>query len=84
MDSMDSMDSDQPRFPAPARGSFLADEEFATRGNHLEGWNNAVNDALAKFRRTPSNAYQVTITLSASVEEEQNPGRITEYIATLI
>ena len=84
MDSMDSTDSDQPRFPASARGTFPADEEFAARGNHLEGWNNAVTEALAKFGRAPGKTYQVTVMLSASVEEEHNPGRITEYIATLI
>lgn len=78
------MVSKQPRFPASARGTFLADEKFAAAGNHLEGWNNAVTEALAKFQRTPGKAYQVTVMLSASVEEERNPGRITEYIATLI
>jgi hypothetical protein len=75
---------DEPLFPDPARGMFVPDDEFTRSGNHLEGWNRAVDDALAKFRRTPGKAYQITVVLSAAVEEEQNPGRITAYIATLV
>jgi hypothetical protein len=71
-------------FPAPARGVFEADEDFIARGQHMEGFNNAIQQALESFNRTPRAKYPVHIVLSATVEETTNPGRITEYIATVI
>ena len=78
------MQTEEPLFPDSARGVFVPDDDFTRAGNHLEGWNRAVSDALAKFGRVPGKTYQVTVVLSAAVAEEQNPGRITAYIATLV
>jgi hypothetical protein len=69
----------------PAQGRFTVNEDFLSRGqNHHDGWDNAVSDALLKFRRNPGDSYAVTVVLSATVLAESNPGRITEYIATIV
>jgi hypothetical protein len=78
------MASSEQASPAPARGSFIPDAAFTARGDHIDGWNKALTEALENFRRTPGQSYQVTVILSAMVEEERNPGRITSYDATLI
>jgi len=81
------MPSTSDSFPDPARGVFSADE-FSDRDappDHMKGWNNAVQRALDAFNRPPNGSqYQVTWVLSATVVEEDNPGRISEYIATAI
>ncbi len=67
-------------FPAAARGVVQARDA----DSHIDGWNKAVEKALSEgFSSRESNStYQVTFTLSATVEEGDNPGRISEYIAT--
>jgi hypothetical protein len=69
----------------PAQGRFTVDDDFVSRGqNHHEGWNNALDAALLNFKRNPGDSYAVTVVLSATVLAERNPGRITQYIATII
>ena len=74
------MPSTSASFPAAARGVIPADRATS----HIDGWNQAVEQALSEgfSSRDPNNTYQVTFTLSATVEEGDNPGRISEYIAT--
>lgn len=78
------MASMEQEFPEPARGTFVPDEEFLREGAHVDGWNRAIDDALQNFGRKPGSRYQVTVVLSALVEETDNPGRINAYIATII
>jgi hypothetical protein len=78
------MSTDDAAF-APAQGRFIVNEDFLTRGqSHHDGWDNALSDALLKFRRNPGDSYSVTVVYSATVLAESNPGRITEYIATIL
>ena len=81
------MPSTSDSFPDPARGVFRAEEDpdRTSPPDHMKGWNNAVQDALQNFHRgDPGTTFQVTFVLSATVVEEDNPGRISEYIATAI
>jgi hypothetical protein len=68
------------RFPQMARGSIRSDDI----PDHMAQWNHAIERALMNLARTPGNTYQVNVVLSATIVEEENPGRITEYTATLI
>jgi hypothetical protein len=79
------MPSTSDSFPASARGTYRPDDDFIRDSptDHMKGWNNAVQDALQQFNRPPRDSvYQVTFVLSATVVETDNPGRISEYIAT--
>jgi hypothetical protein len=75
------MPSTSERFPPAARGVIPAGPGVTS---HIDGWNQAVDVALGESfsSRDSDNTYQVTFTLSATVVEGDNPGRITEYIAT--
>jgi hypothetical protein len=74
-------------FPPAARGRFV---DGATPDpdvqDHMAGFNNAIDEALRLgFASRESNrTYQVTVHLSATVREGTNPGRISEYIATVV
>jgi hypothetical protein len=79
------MSSTSDSFPVAARGTFRPDDDFIRNSppDHMKGWNNAVQDALQQFNRPPEgSSYQVTFVFSATVVETDNPGRISEYIAT--
>jgi len=81
------MSSTSDSFPDAARGVFRAEDfpDLNAPPDHMKGWNNAVQNALDAFNRPPAGSqYQVTFVLSATVVEEDNPGRISEYIATAI
>jgi hypothetical protein len=74
------MPSTSDRFPPAARGVIPESEAES----HIDGWNKAVEKALSEgfSSRESDSTYQVTFQLSATVVEDTNPGRITEYIAT--
>jgi hypothetical protein len=76
------MSTEDTSFPPPARG--VVGVEELKQQSHLDGWNLAVERALKDFKRQRGQTYQVNVVLSAAVEETDNPGRITAYIATLI
>jgi hypothetical protein len=81
------MPSTSASFPPAARGKF-ADGDTPDPGvqDHMAGFNNAIDKALREgFSSRDSNStYQVTVHLSATVVEGDNPGRISEYVATVI
>ena len=76
------MASQQPPFP-PGTGVFRPnDDPGFDRGDHITGWNKAVDNALANFGRAPGR-YHADIVLSATIVVE-NPGSVVEYIAKFI
>jgi hypothetical protein len=80
------MPSTSESFPDAGRGVFRSDETPDDQTpDHMRGWNNAVQKALRGLDRGDAGTvFQVTFVLSATVVEEGNPGRISEYIATAI
>jgi hypothetical protein len=74
------MSSLEPPLP-PGTGAFRPDDSF-NRGDHLQGWNVAIQNALDNFGRAPGR-YHANLVLSATVAVE-NPGNVVEYIATFI
>jgi hypothetical protein len=51
-------------------------------GNHMSGWNIAIQNALDNIGRSPGQ-YSTKLTLSATVDVH-NPGYVVEYIAKFI
>jgi hypothetical protein len=76
------MAEQSPSFP-PGTGVFRpAEDEGFNRGDHMRGWDIAVQNALDNFGRAKGQ-YAANVTLSATVEVT-NPGNVVEYIAKFI
>jgi hypothetical protein len=67
----------------PGTGAFRPnqDDRFEP-GNHMSGWNIAIQNALDNFGRAPGR-YDAKVVLTATVEVS-NPGNVVEYIAKFI
>jgi hypothetical protein len=68
--------------PPPGTGIFRPGDNPPERfepGNHMSGWNIAIQNALDNFGRSPGQ-YSANLVLSAAVEVK-NPGYVVEYIA---
>lgn len=72
------MASDYPSQP-PGIGVYRPDECARPDGDHIAGWNMAIQKALENFGRAPG-LYRADVVLSATIEVE-NPGYVVEYIA---
>jgi hypothetical protein len=74
--------SSRPPLLPPGTGVFRPGDEKFDRGDHMGGFNIAIQNALDNIGRAPGN-YDVKVVLSATVRIE-NPGNVVEYCAKLI
>jgi hypothetical protein len=76
------MSSQPPSYP-PGTGVFRpAEHDRFEPGNHMSGWNIAIQNALDNFGRAPGR-YHADVVLSATVDVK-NPGSVVEYIAKFV
>jgi hypothetical protein len=76
------MASEPVSFP-PGTGAFRpAEDKRFVPGDHMSGWNVAIQNALDNFGRAPGR-YHAGLDLSATVDVK-NPGNVIEYIAKFV
>ncbi len=69
-------------FP-PGTGAYRPLESKGVEpGDHMTGWNHAIQNALDNFGRAPGR-YHAEVVLSATVDVK-NPGSVIEYIARFV
>jgi hypothetical protein len=63
--------------PPPERGHYRPIEPVPPDGDHMDGFNKAIQDLLRNWNRSGG---QVSVQLTMQV----NPGNVVEYVATTI